>query len=270
MAQPEVYDAQRLSHAYIFTAQDPEEGLREALRLAAAAVCTGPEPVPCGSCRACRKVREGIHPDVMRIGRRADDKGRKKREIAVDQIRQLARDAVVLPNEAKRKVYLIEEADKMNLAAQNAALKLLEEPPPGVIFILCAENAQALLPTVRSRCVEIHGNGQRGAPDEVGLRLAREYVETVAGGSPSALLLWCAGHEGMDNRAAVSFVDSGMTLLADMLCGREADPGLGQAGLRRLLALLERCAGYLQVNVGVKHIFGLLAVGAVESSGNRG
>ena len=65
-----------------------------------------------------------------------DDKGRPKREIMVDQVRAMAADASILPNEAERKVYVIHEAELMNESAQNAALKLLEEPPAWVVFIL--------------------------------------------------------------------------------------------------------------------------------------
>ena len=270
MAQLRFRDAQRLSHAYMISAQDREESLRAARRLAAAAVCTAPGEVPCGQCRACRKVREGIHPDVIAVRRLEDDKGRKKREIGVDQIRQMARDAVVLPNEAERKVYIIEDADRMNLPAQNAALKLLEEPPAGVIFLLCTVNAQQLLPTVRSRCAEILCNGEQAAEDEESLKLAQGYVKAVAGGSRAELYRWCAGHENLDNRAAVAFVEAAAALLADMLCARQPDLGLSRGQLLRLLSLMERCDGYLQVNVGVKHIFGLLAVDAIDSDGNRG
>ena len=270
MEELRIRDAQRLSHAYIIAAQDPAQGLRTARRIAAAAVCTGPGEAPCGRCRACRKVREDVHPDVITVRRLEDDKGRKKREISVDQIRGLAADAVVRPNEADRKVYIIEEADRMNLPAQNAALKLLEEPPRGVIFLLCCENAQQLLPTVRSRCAEILCNGDAAPEDEESARLARGFLQAVAAEDRAGLYRWCAAHDGMDNRAAAAFIDRTAALLADMLCAREGDLGLGRRRLQGLLALTERCAAYLQVNVGVKHIFGLLAVDAIDSDGNRG
>ena len=77
---------------------------------------------PCGVCRDCRKVAAGIHPDLITVRRLEDDKGRPRREIVVDQIRAVNQAAWILPNEAQRKVYLIAEADKMNPAAQNAAL----------------------------------------------------------------------------------------------------------------------------------------------------
>ena len=270
MAEFTVQDASRLSHAYIIASPSRGEALRLAGRIAAAAVCRGSGALPCGHCRACAKAMAGIHPDILRVGRLADSKGQPRKEIVVDQIRQIGSDAIVLPNEAERKVYIIEDADSMNPAAQNAALKLLEEPPKGVMFLLCVENAQLLLPTVRSRCAEILCGGGQSAEDEENRKLARGYVKAVSSGNRAELYRWCAAHEGMDNRAAAAFAEAASALLADMLCGREADLGLSRGQLRRLLALMERCGSYLQVNVGVRQLFGLLAVDAIDSGGNRG
>ena len=155
MAELKIADLGRLSHAYLISAPDIRAALSCAGELAAAAVCTGEGKKPCGQCRACHKAAENIHPDVITLARLEDEKGRPKREIGVDQIRQLAADACIMPNEAERKVYIIREAETMNVPAQNAALKLLEEPPLGALFLLCTTNASQLLPTVRSRCVEL-------------------------------------------------------------------------------------------------------------------
>lgn len=262
-------DAARLSHAYIVAAPSMAEAMRSARRIAAAAVCTGPAPRPCGQCPACRKVQEDIHPDVITVRRLPDDKGRPKREITVDQIRALSADAVVLPNEAARKVYLIEDADRMNLNAQNAALKLLEEPPAGVHFVLCAINPMQLLPTVRSRCAELLVNGEPEAAEGAEAALAAEFLQLVARGDRAELNRWCCANDGLDLRGAAAFVESAVDQAADMLCGRRPDLGLRPAQLLRLTALLDRCAEYLRVNVNVKLLFGLLAVDAV-SDGNRG
>ena len=262
---------ERLSHAYIVSAPSREAYLPAALTLAAAAVCSGGGRVPCGQCRNCRKAESGIHPDIITIRRLTDDKGRQKREISVDQVRAVAGDACVLPNEAERKVYIIEEAETMNTAAQNAALKLLEEPPRGVIFLLCTSNPEQLLPTVRSRCVELNRNLGQAERDEEADKLAAAYIKAVSAGDRAKLLRWCAENEGLDNRSAAAFADSARALLADMLCGRKPAQGLSGESLAELLRLLERCGAYLRVNTGVKHIFGLLAVDSpVNSGGNRG
>lgn len=261
------FDAKRLSHAYIISAPTREEGLCEARRLAAAAVCDDPVHAPCGQCRACRKAAANIHPDIITVERLTDDKGKKKREIIVDQVRDMNSDACILPNEASRKVYIIDEADTMNLAAQNAALKLLEEPPAGAVFLLCVTNPLKLLDTVRSRCVEINFAGDADEQDEESIKLASAYLKTVASGDLAALCRWCAAGDAMDIRAASDFCLAVSTLIADILTHRRKNPGLSTGELVRINALMEKCGAYLKVNTGVKHIFGLLAVDSIAGGG---
>lgn len=263
-------DSGRLSHAYIISAPSAELALSEARRIAAAAVCSNPGRAPCGECRNCRKALAGIHPDIITVSRPLDDKGRPKREIGVDQIRAVNADACVLPNEAARKVYIIDGADAMNLPAQNAALKLLEEPPAGALFLLCATNAGLLLPTVRSRCSEINLSGAEAPQDKESRKLASAYLKAVASGDRAALCRWCAAQDALDSRAAADFIDAVCAQTADMLCLRQDNLGLPARELMRLNSLAARCRAYLKVNVGVKHIFGLLAVDSIASGGNRG
>ena len=265
MAISALIDPSRLSHAYLICAPSREESLAAARDIAAAALCTGVKP-PCGQCRACRKVQSLVHPDVITLGREADDKGKLKKEIAVEQIRRLITDACVLPNEANRKIYIIDQADTMNIAAQNAALKLLEEPPRGVVFLLCAVNAQLLLPTVRSRCVELNLSGKEEELDADMLKLAAAYLKAVAAGSRAGLYRWCAENDSMDSRAAASFIESADAAVADALLGRHGGLTLSPAQLMTLHELLSRCAAYLKVNTGVKHIFGLLAVDSIPAA----
>ena len=92
--------------------------------------------VPCGVCRGCRKAAAGTHPDIIPVRRLTDKSGNLRRELTVAQIRDLSLDAQVLPGEAERKVYIVEEAEFLNLNAQNAALKLLEESPAPVPMML--------------------------------------------------------------------------------------------------------------------------------------
>ncbi len=116
--------------------------------LAAALLCSAPpSAVPCGRCSSCRKLEQEIHPDVTLI-----DSG--DAEIKVDTARTIRSDASVLPNESKRRVFLIRHAQNMNAIAQNALLKVLEEPPSYAFFILMTENAGAILPTILSRCTQ--------------------------------------------------------------------------------------------------------------------
>ena len=123
--------AEEIRHAYILASPSADASFQAAAEIAGAAVCLGRPPLPCGYCSACRKVTARSHPDIQVISRLEDDKGKKKRELTVDQIRAVSSDAAILPNEAPRKVYIFREAETMNTEAQNAALKLLEERNEG-------------------------------------------------------------------------------------------------------------------------------------------
>ncbi len=118
-----------------------------ALHIASLAVCEG-SVSPCGECRSCHLCSVGSHPDVRIIS--PDGK-----QVKIDQIRELRQNAYLKPTMGERKVYIIESAETMNTAAQNAFLKVLEEPPAGVVFLLLALSADSLLPTVRSRCITL-------------------------------------------------------------------------------------------------------------------
>lgn len=142
--------AGRLGHAFIL--EGPKgSGKRTAARLTAAALscenrANAARPLPCDGCLACRKIREGISPDVITVKREED-----RATLGVEAIRKLREDLCIAPNENEAKVYIIEDADKMTVQAQNALLLSLEEPPPYVVFFLLTEDASALLETIRSR-----------------------------------------------------------------------------------------------------------------------
>ena len=102
----------------------------------------------CGKCRSCRQAVSGNHPDIIRVTHE------KPNTISVDDIReQVNNDVVIKPYSSKYKIYIIADADMMSVQAQNALLKTLEEPPQYAVIMLLTENAEALLPTIRSRCV---------------------------------------------------------------------------------------------------------------------
>lgn len=131
-----------------------------ALDLAAGLLCDDPDPAlrPCRSCRGCRLVERGLHPDVHRLapGGAGDQIRIGSRERPEDgTVRRLASDLVLLPVEGGARVAIVERADRLTDDAQTALLKTLEEPPPGVTIVLCADDEDRLLPTVRSRCARI-------------------------------------------------------------------------------------------------------------------
>jgi DNA polymerase-3 subunit delta' len=256
-------NGEHLSHAYIVSSESEKVRNDAAAELAQALVCSGGGDRPCRSCRDCRKAAEGIHPDIITVERQIDENGTRKKEIYVDQVRYMVGDAYVLPNEAERKVYIVRDADTMNQSAQNAALKLLEEPPAAAAFILCAANPAMLLPTVRSRCAEFHFNAEDEGPSEEAGKLAEEFLRLVSGGKQAGLLSWCVKNEGMTPALARDFTEAAEEKLADMLCLRAPAAGMDRKQMADLMELLKKCREYLGVNTGVKHIFGLLAVDAV-------
>lgn len=103
---------------------------------------------PCNQCRSCRQAVNGNHPDIIYVVHE------KPNVISVDNIRQQVNgDIAIKPYSGNYKVYIIDEAEKMNVQAQNALLKTLEEPPEYAVILLLATRAEAMLPTILSRCV---------------------------------------------------------------------------------------------------------------------
>lgn len=144
---------ERPPHAIIISGQKGSGRHTLAQLLAQALICEGTGPIPCGQCPSCRKVREGVHPDVMGLSAFVPPEELEK-DVRVDTIRAIRADAQIRPNQAPRKVYLIDQP--INLPAQNAMLKLLEEGPAYAAFLMITENSAALLETVRSRCALYH------------------------------------------------------------------------------------------------------------------
>lgn len=140
----------RPPHAVILSGPKGSGRHTLALLLKQAYLCTGAD-VPCGACPNCRKVRAGIQPDVMGLNAFLPESELGK-ELKVGTVRDIRADARILPNQSNRKVYLIDQP--MNVNAQNAMLKLLEEGPTYAAFLLITENSGALLETIRSRCAQ--------------------------------------------------------------------------------------------------------------------
>ena len=254
---------QNLSHAYVITGER-EEAYAEACRLAAAMLCTAQEGRPCGHCRDCGKSLRNIHPDLITVSRLTDDKGKPRREIYVEQVREIVQSAWILPNEAQRKVYIIRDAGTMNANAQNALLKLLEEPPAFVAFVLVADSVTQLLETVRSRCVAVNLKVEESEPSAESRALSEQYLAAAARKNAVALLSFLNVNSELSAADAADFIRSTHAMLTDMLSGRLPDLGLPRAELMRLVRLMAKAQEYLRFNVSVKHLFGLLSVDTIE------
>lgn len=137
-------ESDQIVHAYLF---EGEKGLGKknmALELASALVCHSKDQKPCNKCNSCIKAESGNHPDIKII--------EKDGTINIDEIREIINEMHLKPHESKRKVCIICDADRMNMWAQNALLKTLEEPPLYATLILLTTKGDSLLPTVISRC----------------------------------------------------------------------------------------------------------------------
>ena len=138
----------RVSHAYILNGERGSGKKMLANLFAMTLLCETGDNEPCGKCHSCKQAESGNHPDIIRVTHE------KPNSISVDDIRTQVNNTVdIKPYQGPYKVYIIPQADMMTPQAQNAILKTIEEPPSYAVFLLLTENAETLLPTIRSRCV---------------------------------------------------------------------------------------------------------------------
>jgi DNA polymerase-3 subunit delta' len=150
----------RAPHAVMLVGPGSTGKTTLALDLAAGLLCADPDPGarPCRVCRGCRQVASGNHPDLHRLvpeGPGGQIRIGKPSDPEPGTVRYLISELALLPVEGGARVVIVEQAHRLNDDAQNALLKMLEEPPAGVTMILCADDEECLLPTVRSRCARV-------------------------------------------------------------------------------------------------------------------
>lgn len=216
----------RIAHFYVISGPAGSGKHTLARLLAAAILCKGQEK-PCLSCPACRKVLSGAHPDFITV----DDP--EKKIVPVDLIRQARADIFVRPNEADRKIYLFPRGHNMEIPSQNALLKVLEEPPEYGVFLLLTENAEKLLPTVRSRATEL---SLQPLPEQV---LTAQLQNRFPQASPeelSAAMMRSGGYLGQ----AVQLLSDGNLLAPQTEEFAKAFAAKDTLALALLLASMER------------------------------
>ena len=252
-----------LPHAMIISGPGDRIG---AARFAAAAMeCTATEGRPCGVCPQCRKVAQDIHPDVIWA------RDTQHKELQVDAIRDLRRDLYIRPNDGERKVVIFADCDQLNERDQNVLLKIVEEGPPYAAFLFCTELAGSLLPTIRSRCVELKlpRSGDEAEPD---LTLCNVFargkllpvVETLVGLENKKIKREALEQLLVDTWrvcAEALLVQRGKPLAAGTLGEGAAllSRSLNPLQLAALTALIEHYAAECQYNVGVGHVLGAIA-----------
>ena len=252
----------RLSHAVILTGEGDK--VQAARYIAAAHLCRADSGRPCLQCNACRKVLDRIHPDVTEV----QDSERK--ELPVETIRALRQDAYIRPNEGERKVYLFTDCAQLNERDQNVLLKIVEEGPPYAAFVFCADAVHALLPTIRSRCVELRMDAPTLDAQEG--EAAAELCRVIARREPLALTAHLTALENrrLKREQLLPMVEGAWQISADALLSRCGKPGAcGEAAdilrrafdrrqLQELTTLFRRYCGECQYNVGVGHVLGAL------------
>lgn len=171
----------KLSHALIFEGADEATRLSAAKEVAAALVCKG-EDKPCKSCNACLKAMKDSHPDIHILCKEKDST-----MIKVDAVREIKTQVLIFPNEGTKSVFIISEAQYMNPQAQNALLKIFEEPSPHICFILTCSSKSSLLDTVISRATsytlgEEIASSEKGEEDKAVI-IAAELISSLVGES---------------------------------------------------------------------------------------
>ena len=259
----------RLSHAVILTGEGDK--VQAARYIAAAHLCRADSGRPCLQCNACRKVLDRIHPDVTEV------QDNERKELPVETIRALRQDAYIRPNEGERKVYLFTDCAQLNERDQNVLLKIVEEGPPYAAFVFCADAVHALLPTIRSRCVELRMDAPPLDAEEG--EAAAELCRVIARREPLALTAHLTALENrrFKREQLLPMVEGAWQISADALLSRCGKPGAcGEAAdmlrrafdrrqLQALTDLFRRYCDECQYNVGVGHVLGALGADLVKT-----
>ena len=263
----------RFPHAVLLEGGPGSGTDRLAAVLARAAVCLSNGEKPCGVCAGCVRSSAGSHPDIFTLNGDEDP-----RAFPVDAVRRIRADAYVRPNEAPRRVFVLLGVQNMSEISQNALLKILEEPPENVLFILTAVSAAALLPTVRSR-VQIFSaaGGSLPADWELAERLARAVL--APGGAD--LLFGTAGFV-RDREAFRGVLRQLLLLFRDALArrsggtsalsGREEtvtalSGGLTRRSLMRMMEETEKAQTALEQNANTALLAAAYCAGLREAAG---
>lgn len=158
----------KVSHAYIFNGPEKSGKRMLAEAFAMTLQCQAGGDAPCLKCHSCKQAQSHNHPDILYLTHE------KPATISVEDIRrQINNDITIKPYAGPYKIYIVDEAEKMNQQAQNALLKTIEEPPSYGIILLLTTNADAFLPTILSRCITL--NLQMVPDAEIKAHLMKEY-----------------------------------------------------------------------------------------------
>ena len=218
----------RLSHAYLFTGSRGTGKTSCAKILAKAVNCLNPQDGnPCNCCDACRAIDSGSCMDVLEIDAASNN--------GVDNVRDLRDDAIYSPSQVKMRVYIIDEVHMLSISAFNALLKIIEEPPEHLLFILATTELHKVPATILSRCQRFAF--RRISQEEIAARLQYvSYQENIDLDGAAARVLARMADGGM--RDALSLLDQCATASSGELTAEKVYACLGIAGERQAAQLL--------------------------------
>lgn len=193
----------KIPHAILIEGENAQKLSELALYIAKAAVCSGDNP-PCKLCKNCHLAEVGSHPDITHVSSLDG-----KKFLSVAQIREVRADAFVKAHSASHRVFIIEDANRMNEQAQNALLKVLEEPPKNVIFILLTPSKTVLLDTIISRCALLSLTNEY-SNDIPHYETASKFIDLLISGSEYEMLKLLSPFEKSRHDAEEFFVTLGI------------------------------------------------------------
>jgi len=253
--QPRVVDllrrtlaADRIAHAYAFVGAPGSGRTSAALAFAAALLCErrGAEgPDGCGACRSCSLAAAGRHPDLhVIVPTPPETNPRGARAIRIDAIRELERQAGLAPAMAARKLFVIDDADRMTGETPQAFLKTLEEPPARTVMILVLQRARAVPATVLSRCQMVRFAPPPAASGPERAEALAALLEVRQGGADALFRRTQAFDR--DRERAERFVDGCWLLCRDLLLVAAGAPARLLGDPERAEALAREAAGWSQ------------------------
>ena len=196
-------------HAYIFDGPSGVGKKKTAIAFARGILCENYKDDLCGECNSCRLTKNLVHPDLKILDLTIDEDGKQKASISVEAIRNFKQDVYLKPFYGGRKIYILENAEKMTTEAQNAMLKIFEEPPSYITIILICDGLTRILSTIRSRAVIYKFPALR--PNELEVYLDKHLSETenkkiysnISGGSISKMIELVSDGESLEFRKRI-------------------------------------------------------------------
>ena len=224
----------KLSHAYLFTGSRGTGKTSSAKILAKAVNCENPQDGnPCGVCRACQAIDSGACMDVLEIDAASNN--------GVDNVRDLRDDAIYTPSQVKKRVYIIDEVHMLSISAFNALLKIIEEPPEHLLFILATTELHKVPATILSRCQRF--SFRRISQEDIAARLQYvAYKENIDLDDSAARVLARLADGGM--RDGLSLLDQCASATTGELTAEKVYQCLGIAGIRECSAMMAAIADH--------------------------